>query len=167
MKFSLQTADAGVVTSLGTRAKVEVLAPKTPNIPDSDLCLFFQVNSEEKIFFALRNWIAFDAEERTAHALELLQCLRFSSLDHQFISSVIAADELIQKSPECAAFFQGVLCAHTSLVKVRELCVLFGQTFTDRQTDGQTHRCICLCAHTNNFTISPPFSMCDFLHIFV
>ncbi|XP_065178345.1 kelch-like protein 18 [Sycon ciliatum] len=71
-----------------------------------------QVPSEERIYHALIMWIEADRAGRSKHVLDLLRCIRFPSLSRSFIESSIIPSELIKSTPNCEAFFQGVLAAH-------------------------------------------------------
>lgn len=88
-----------------------------------------QVSSEERIYHALVRWIQHDPSARMKHALELLRCVRFPSLSRDFIENVIIPGEVVKATPNCDAFFQGVLAAHmgpdtkVSVTRFGNLCL--------------------------------------------
>ena len=71
-----------------------------------------QVPSEECIYNALVRWVKHDTTLRMKHALDLLRCVRFPSLSRDFIESTIIPGDIVKATPNCDAFFQGVLAAH-------------------------------------------------------
>ena len=59
------------------------------------------ISSEEQVFNAVLRWVKFRKEERDQHLPLLLAKVRLPLLTPQFLSDIVAADELVRSSHKC------------------------------------------------------------------